>query len=240
MKIDRERRPDSGSRYDAVADWYERTFAGYREGPSATALRRLLAEGSGWCLDVGCGGGLHFPTIKSTGRRVLGIDLSFNQLRIASTRSSDLVQADAARLPFRDDTFATVTSTFTHTDTQAFANLVAEVERVLSPGGTFVYVGTHPCFVGHCVELQDDGVLVRPAYVEAGWHADSPSFRVGGLRARVGEWHMTLAQFLTAFIDSGLVLDLFEEPGGGFGRGLTRAARTSGPPGLVAVVARKP
>lgn len=67
------------------------------------------------CLDVGCGGGLHFPTITSTGRRILGIDVSFNQIRIASTRSSDLAQADAARLPFRDDTFATVTSTFTHT-----------------------------------------------------------------------------------------------------------------------------
>ncbi len=127
---------DSRDRYDAVADWYEQTFAGYLDGPSASALGRLLGAGSGWCLDVGCGGGLHFPTIMSTGRSTLGIDyLSFNQLRVASTRSRYLVQADAARLPFRDSTFAAVTSTFTHTDTEVFGALVVEVARVLAPGG---------------------------------------------------------------------------------------------------------
>ncbi len=89
------------------------------------------------------------------------------------------------------------------------------------------------------MQVREDGVLVQTTYLETGWHADSPNFSPNGLRARVGEWHMTLAQFLTAFIDSGLLLDRFEELGKGFGRGLTVAARTSGPPGLVAVVASK-
>jgi 2-polyprenyl-3-methyl-5-hydroxy-6-metoxy-1,4-benzoquinol methylase len=75
-------------RYDGHAEWYDSTFAGYgdldREGSSSAHLVRLLGEGSGWCLDVGCGTGLHSRGIASTGRRVVGLDLSRDQLRVAA------------------------------------------------------------------------------------------------------------------------------------------------------------
>jgi len=41
---------------------------------------------------------------------------------------------------------------FAHTDVDDFAAVVREVARVLSPGGRFVYVGTHPCFVGRHID----------------------------------------------------------------------------------------
>lgn len=174
-------------RYARYARWYEETFSGYETGPSARIVTRLLGDGTGSCLDVGCGTGLQFRAIRETGRTPVGVDLSFAQLQVASGRQALLAQADATALPFPSGVFRAALSTFTHTDVEDFAGLVAEVARVLAPGGRFIYVGVHPCFVHHSAERREDGVLVRPGYMDAGWHARSPSFRPSGLRARVGE-----------------------------------------------------
>jgi hypothetical protein len=55
--------------YDEIADWYELEFLGGRAADRARddndslgigrLLRDLLGEGSGICLDIGCGTGVH-------------------------------------------------------------------------------------------------------------------------------------------------------------------------------------
>src|SRR5919108_3672976 len=99
------------ARYDGLAEWYDETFAHYGRGHSSSAahLRRLLSEGRGWCLDIGCGTGIHFDAIAATGRRGLGIDVSEDQVRLARRRSDALVRGDGTRLPFADGSFETVT-----------------------------------------------------------------------------------------------------------------------------------
>jgi predicted TPR repeat methyltransferase len=47
-------------------------------------------------LDQGCGTGLYFDALAATGRIVVGLDRSADQLQIARGRSRQLVQADAA------------------------------------------------------------------------------------------------------------------------------------------------
>jgi SAM-dependent methyltransferase len=227
-------------RYEGLAEWYDEVFFGYQHGPSSRALARLLGRGDGLlCLDLGCGGGLHVAAVESTGRRVVGVERSASQLRVAATRLRRLVQADALSLPFPADTFPTVVSTFTHTDVDDFPRLVAEAARVLRPGGAFVYVGVHPCFVNHAAERHADAVVVHAAYAEAGWHDASSRFRDGGLRARVGERHVPLGEFVMAFVAAGLRIEHFEELTGGFGLGEEDAARSSSIPGAVAVAASK-
>lgn len=92
------------ARYEGLGDWYESFFAVYGEGEhsSAAHLKRLLGRGSGWCLDIGCGTGIHFEAIHSTGRTVVGVDIASDMLRVASSRAGNLLVADAAKLPFRD------------------------------------------------------------------------------------------------------------------------------------------
>jgi SAM-dependent methyltransferase len=223
-------------RYDGLAAWYDETFAGYGRGPGAQSLARALGLGSGLCLDVGCGSGLHFAAIQSTGRSVLGVDVSLDQLAIATTRARLLVGAAAERLPFADATFATAVSTFTHTDVPDFAELVREVARVLRPGGLFVYLGVHPVLVHHAAERTPDGILVKPGYMERGRVESSPVFKKDGLRDRVGEYHLGLDGVLMAFIDSDLRLVRVEELTGGWnvpGETLTEM------PGAILVAARR-
>jgi SAM-dependent methyltransferase len=202
-------------RYDGYAAWYEERFAGYArgDGSSASHLRRLLGPGTGWCLDIGCGTGLHFDAIIATGRRVVGLDLSADQLKIAGQRVTTLVLADAVRLPFADRSFDTVCATYLHTDVDDIAPVFADVHRVLRPGGRFVYIGTHPCFIGPFVELQDDQTkVIHPGYRDAGWHKDSPYFTEHGCGRRVGYRHVSMAELLAALIGSGLRLTSVEEP----------------------------
>lgn len=209
--------PDAAStrqpRYDGLADWYDETFAGYGRGSGSSAdhLERLLGPGTGRCLDIGCGTGLHFSAMQATGREVVGLDLSADQLRIAARRTQLLVRGHATQLPFPNAAFDDVVATYLHTDIDDMAPVFAEAARVLRPLGRLVYVGVHPCFVGFFVERLADGTrLLHPGYANGGWHFASPYFGPG-IRGRVGERHVPLGALLSALLTSGLRLVVFEE-----------------------------
>jgi SAM-dependent methyltransferase len=167
---------------------------------------------------------------------VVGVDLSIDQLRVARSRTTLIVRTDAVRLPFRDGTFETAVSTFTHSDVPDFGALVREVVRILRPGGTFAYVGVHPCFVNHAAGWRAEGIVVGPGYAERGYVESSPVFREGGLRARVGEYHIGLDGLMSAFLIPELTLRRVKEIAGGFGLGPVAHDQL---PGLIAISATK-
>ena len=96
-----------------------------------------------------------------------------------------------------------------HTDMPDYAAVIREVARVLQPGGRFVHVGLHPCFIGAFADWSERGrVVVDTSY------SDRARAFVGppqGVRVRVGAWHVPLANLLNAFVDAGLLIDLTAE-----------------------------
>lgn len=123
-----------------------------------------------------------------------------------------MIEADAEGLPFPDGAFDAVVSLFTHTDFDDNTRVLKEVHRVLRPGGRFIYLGTHPCYVTPYVERRRDGPhLLHPGYRHSGWTVQGPGFGKG-IRPRVGVNHSTLSQFLQSILDSGLRLRCVEEP----------------------------
>lgn len=207
-------------RYDAIAGWYDEVtspWAGPDPDGSASWLTRLLGQGQGWCLDLACGGGRHAAAIQATGRTVLGLDLSAGQLAVARRRGlRRLVRADLTRLPLGDATVGAAVLAYAHTDVDDVAPVFAEAARVLWPGGRLVFLGIHPCFVGHFVEYREEGsqVVLHPGYRQACWHLDSPHFSPTGLGRRVGARHVPLAELLNALLAAGLRLERVEEFGG--------------------------
>ena len=101
-------------------------------------------------LDVGCGTGAllnllgeHFPDAHLT-----GVDASEGMVGSARTPtvSSDRIRfhhAGAERLPFGDSTFDLVVSTVSFHHWADQRQGIAEVARVLSPGGTFLLADLH-------------------------------------------------------------------------------------------------
>lgn len=202
------------ARYDGLAEWYDARFV-IGADPHQPGLLDLLGTGSGPCLDLGCGTGRNFLSIVESGRSVVGVDRSADQLRLARTRTDGpLFVADAAVLPLADASFDTVIAMWISTDVEDFGAVLREAARVLRPGGVLVAYGVHPCFNGPHVVWEEDGSrLIHPSYRQPGWHKESPWWGDDGIRRRVGMRHVPLAEYLNALLSTGLMLERFEEPG---------------------------
>ncbi|MFI7488162.1 methyltransferase domain-containing protein [Micromonospora echinaurantiaca] len=202
--------------YDAYADWYE----DYVTDTSADYMSRvrqrlgeLLGTGPGRLLDVCCGTGVHAAELRRLGWDPVGVDLSTGQLRHARGRLPVAV-ADAAALPVADAAVPAAVCVLAHTDVPDYAAVVAEVARVLSPGGRFVHLGVHPCFVGAFADRSDPArILIDGGYAERerSFWAWAPH----GVRARVGAWHVPLADLLNAVTEAGLAVTRVVESGSG-------------------------
>src|SRR5690349_12477252 len=137
-------------------------------------------------------------------------------LRRAQGRGVRTVQADATALPFADASFDAAISVFTNTDLDDLPAVAGEMERVLRPGATLVYLAVHPCFVGpHSKYDPDTGLpeLHRGWYRHVGRYTEAPGiWRSSGVRIRVGATHLPLGLFLQTFLDAGFRLERIEEP----------------------------
>jgi SAM-dependent methyltransferase len=128
-----------------VAPYYDRFWSGEQE-------RRYQPEPKLWslifehvgphtrCLDVGCGSGNSYaPELAARSASYAGVDVSANAVAAARAAGLDAqVIADAAELPFDDDSFDLVLciEVFEHLFSPDRA--AAEIFRVLRPGGQLV------------------------------------------------------------------------------------------------------
>lgn len=200
------------ARYDGLADWYDAQLESTSH--RHRVLRANLTAGEGLCLDIGTGTGRDLPVIAELGWTPAGIELSTDQLRLARSRATNLVQGDAERLPFRAGAFAMALCSWMSTDVEHFDVVLAEAARVLRPGGRLLFYGVHPCFNGpHVQSGPDHSRIVHATYREAGRHLSSPWWGADGIRTKVGGMrHLPLADFLNAFIAAGLQICRVDEP----------------------------
>jgi SAM-dependent methyltransferase len=95
-------------------------------------------------LDVGTGDGAHAVALADEGARITGVDVSIPALHAASFRVSEpgtrlrLVAADALSLPFRTGSFDLAIAVTALCFTRSPERAVAEIGRVLRPGGRLV------------------------------------------------------------------------------------------------------
>lgn len=200
--------------YDEIADWYEHEFLARQQGDPLgvlQALGDLLGEGTGTCLEIGCGTGAYAAPVRALGWTPVGVDLSAGMLRHARGRLP-AARADAGRLPVRDGSVPAAVTVMAHTDMPGYGAVLSEVARVLRPGGVFVHIGVHPCFCGGFADRSDpDAVVIRPGYLDGHW--TKVSWTDQGVRDKVGATHRPLPELLHAFLDAGLVPERFAEGG---------------------------
>ena len=130
---------------------FDRQAAAYDEAVYGGHARKLYAPILGALdgvphrrlLDLGCGTGELLKILLELGGNTActGLDLSENMLAVARKKLGEraqLVRGDAERLPFGDGSFDAVVCNDSFHHYPDPAAVVAEVERVLRPGGTFV------------------------------------------------------------------------------------------------------
>ncbi len=100
----------------------------------------VCSQAAGDTLEVGIGTALNLPLYPPQ-IRLTGVDISPAMLKIAENRArqlhraADLREADACALPFPDASFDTVVCTFSLCAIPGYQRAVAEMHRVLRPGG---------------------------------------------------------------------------------------------------------
>lgn len=203
--------------YDEIADWYEHEFLAGTAASGAdplgidAALGSLLGQGTGACLEIGCGTGVRAGRVRDLGWTPIGIDISAAMLQHARGRLP-AARADAVRLPVRDRCLPAVITVMAHTDMPAYPAVLAEAARVLQPGGRLVHVGVHPCFCGGFADRSDPAaVVIRPGYRDGHW--TKASWTTSGVRDKVGATHLPLPSLMHAFLDAGLTPERLAEGG---------------------------
>ena len=113
-------------------------LVGYRE--------ETVAAARGLVLEIGVGWGPNLPLYGPAVDRVYGIDPSPELLQRASKRLPEtavpvsLIRASADRLPFGDASFDTLIITWTLCSIANPSAALAEMRRVLKPGGRLLFV----------------------------------------------------------------------------------------------------
>ena len=115
--------------------------------PHISRLRReLLSKVDGEILEIGFGTGLNLEHYPEHVRHLTAIDPGVGMTRIARRRMErskigvKLQAQSAEELPFEDGRFDCVVSTWTLCSIRDARQAVAEIGRVLKPGGRFLFL----------------------------------------------------------------------------------------------------
>lgn len=151
-----------GHRWFAAA--YDVMARGMERGPIGRMRSELLGDVSGDVLEIGAGTGANFAHYPA-GVRVVALEPDPHMLKRAATRVTpgiDLRQAPAEKLPFDNGSFDYVISTLVLCTVDDVPVSLAEIRRVLRPGGELRFL-EHVRGEGMLGRVQD---TIQPVY---GW-----------------------------------------------------------------------
>lgn len=179
-----------------AADGYAAWSAVYDSLPSSyieveePLVQRLLDQGPvGDALDAACGTGRTTEALVARGYRTVGVDQSPEMLEHARKKApqAEFRQGRLERLPLDDASVDLAVSTLALTHLPDLTAGVAELARVVRPGGRVVISDLHPFVVtlqGQCLFVQGDD---RLAFVRNHVHLPShyiDAFTSAGLTVR--------------------------------------------------------
>jgi ubiquinone/menaquinone biosynthesis C-methylase UbiE len=133
--------------YDQIAQSYDRRYERNEYAGVEQALRQFIGEQPGLrILEAGCGTGHWLKTLQESKNYVAGLDFSSEMLDRAQTVApeSALIRGRAEHLPWTAGSFDRVfciNAIHHFSDKPAF---LAQIRRVLRPGGKFLTVGLDP------------------------------------------------------------------------------------------------
>ncbi|MCZ2818152.1 class I SAM-dependent methyltransferase [Modestobacter sp. VKM Ac-2984] len=157
-------------------------------------------------LDAGCGSGPLAAALRTRGAVVTGFDSSAVMVELARERlgaDADVQVADlSAPLPFADDSFDDVTASLVLHYLRDWSAPLAELRRVLRPGGRLMLSVNHPSLYKMLHPETDYFALTQ-------W---TDEYTFGDQRAELTYWHRPLHAMTDAFADAGFQLARISEP----------------------------
>jgi SAM-dependent methyltransferase len=205
--------PLGANNYDSFAEGYAASnennlFNAYYERPAMLALAGDVAGRR--VLDAGCGSGPLLAALRDRGAIVTGIDKSAGMLELARRRLGDDADLQVAELgcpfPFPDGTFEDVTASLVLHYLEDWGPALAELRRVLKPGGRLIVSVNHPFA---------ENLWHREAGQEPDYFATynyTVEWTMGGQSALLRFWTRPLHAMTDAFTAAGFRISVISEP----------------------------
>ena len=178
------------------------------------ALMDLLPEPGSRTLDLGCGEGRLGRYLQSGGYRVAGVDAAPSMVRLAVSHQvpAPALLADAAALPFGDETFDLVVAYMSLHDMDRMPEAVAEAGRVLQRGGRLSAAIPHPMSSAGSFQDREGGAafVIDGSYLDqarADWVAK------GDIQLTFHSEHRPLEAYSRALEAAGLLIEAIREVG---------------------------
>jgi SAM-dependent methyltransferase len=206
---------------DHADEWIEwaRTSAhdGFLTGTWPALLAMLPEPGAGPVIDVGCGEGRAARELVGLGyRRIIGVERSptLAAAAAAATQGVPVLIGDAAALPVADESADLVLACMSLLDMDDFGAAVAEIGRVLRPGGRLCMAVVHPFASAQDVGTMHTGVFqVSEPYREQRRYTDR--VERDGLAMTFTSMHRPLGAYTAALFANGMAITALTEGGDG-------------------------
>ena len=205
--------PPGVNDYDSFAEAYTASSENnlvnaYYERPAMLALAGDVAGRR--ILDAGCGSGPLFAALRDRGAIVTGFDKSAGMVELARRRlgaDADLRVAElGSPLPFPDGTFDDVTASLVLHYLEDWRPALAELRRVLKPGGRLIVSVNHP----FAENLWHRKAGLKPDYFAT--YNYVVEWTVDGQTALLRFWTRPLHAMTDAFTTAGFRISVISEP----------------------------
>jgi SAM-dependent methyltransferase len=206
--------------WEANAQWWIDGFTAGADAEYEEQILPMAAEhlaGARRVLDVGTGEGqLARLAVKGGAELVVGIDPTWAQVTVAQERAggAHYGRAEAAALPFPDESFDAVVACLVFEHINQMEKAIAEVARVLEPGGRFLFFLNHPLLQTPGSGWIDDQVLDPPEqYWRIGpYLVEDASLEEVEKDVFIPFIHRPMHRYVNTLLGAGLTLTRMEEP----------------------------
>lgn len=203
-----------GDLWEEHAGWWQSGFTGgadpeYEE--QILPLARQHLAGASRVLDVGTGEGQLARLVDGL---AIGVDPTWAQVLEAARRGGGphYGRAGAAALPFRDATFDAVVACLVFEHIEEVDAAVAEVGRVLEPGGRFLFFLNHPLLQTPGSGWIDDQILEEQYWRIGPYLVEDLSIEEVEKDVFIPFVHRPLARYVNAMAAAGLLITHMAEP----------------------------
>jgi len=206
--------------WETHASWWQ---DGFTDGVDPEYVDQIIPlasrhlRGARRLLDVGTGEGQVARQARQDGVGfVVGIDPTRAQIDVAAQRGGDVIygEARADRLPFGAESFDAVVACLVFEHIDAMETAIAEVARVLEPGGRFLLFLNHPLIQTPESGWIDDHMVDPPEqYWRVGpYLTEQMTIEEVEPGVSLPFVHRPLGRYVNTMSDHGLLVERMEEP----------------------------